>query len=420
MGMARFGFRNVLRRKGRLLVVVLLIAIPFLFLLLMQAISEAVQRHTEALTRSVDTALQLRARGSMGHVNMVGSSDLLPQEALDTVRQIDHVVKVEPYVLAMTPTEGHNFAMVVGVNPGDTRRLESHGEAGSPRIVAGRDLTPEDQGKDVGVIGRVFARAAGITPDTLDRATLTLDLRRTHPAIFALDRPPRTLKIVGIHASGYVFGDMQLFTPLETVRDIYGVPRGISWLFVRVDSVEHVATVRQRLAALLGDVADVIAPENVAAFASSTTRAVIRLARWGSGLAAGLMVIVVFFVMLLTVRERAWEVGTLKAMGAPTRGIVLSVLTEAVVLCLIGALVGGLVFAALGSAIARRLFVLGVSPFLAAEYKDTLLDALSLTGMEPASLAALAALCVLVAVAGSAYGLGQVIRLSPLEAIRNE
>ncbi|MDR7553940.1 MAG: hypothetical protein QN117_13250 [Armatimonadota bacterium] len=51
---------------------------------------------------------------------MVGSSDLLPGHVIDQVTSVEHVIRVEPYLLAMTPTEGHNFAMVVGVTPGDT------------------------------------------------------------------------------------------------------------------------------------------------------------------------------------------------------------------------------------------------------------------------------------------------------------
>ena len=57
MGMARFGLRNLVRRKGRLVLVALLIGVPFFLLLVMQAIGDAVQRHTELLKRTVDTAL---------------------------------------------------------------------------------------------------------------------------------------------------------------------------------------------------------------------------------------------------------------------------------------------------------------------------------------------------------------------------
>ena len=166
----------------------------------------------------------------------------------------------------------------------------------------------------------------------------TLDLTRTHPVIFALERPPATLKIVGIYASGYVFGDMQLFMPLDTFRNIYGVPTGISWRFVRAEAADHVPHVEQQLRTLLGEAADIIAPTNVAEFQQTTTRAVLRLAQGGIVLSAILMVIVVFFVMLLVVRERAWEIGTFKALGASNGGIVLSFLTEALALCAVGAL----------------------------------------------------------------------------------
>ncbi len=420
MGMARFGLRNLARSKARLVIVALLIGVPFFLLLVMQAIGDAVQRHTELFKRTVDTALQLRARGSLGHVNMVGSDVILPGAVLDKVRGVPHVVKVEPYLLAMTPTEGQNFAMIVGVNPGDTKRLESHGEAGNPKIIAGRDLTPDDRGKDVGVIGQGFARFAGITPETLDRAVLTLDLKRTHPAIYALNRPPRTIRIVGIYTSGYVFGDMQLFIPLDTFRDIYGTPDAISWLFVTADSSDHVPAVRERLAQLVGDVADIIAPETAAAFESTTTRAVVRLARGGTLLAAGLMVIVVFFVMLLVVRERAWEIGTLKALGAPNTGIVVGFLTEAFALCVLGGALALTVFAVSGGPIARRLFALGLAPFLPAQYKDTLVEALTMSGLGATTLGLLLIVALVVAALGSAYSVRQILRLSPLEAMRHE
>ena len=421
MGMTKFGLRNLFRSPLRLVVVALLIAFPFFLLLVMQAIGDAVHRQTELLKRTVDNTLQLRARGSMGHVNMVGSSDVLPGDVLSQVKSIEHVARVEPYLLAMMPTESHNFGMIVGLNPGDTKRLESHGEAGNPRIVAGRDLTPEDRGKDVGVMGQGFARWAGITPDTLDRPTFTLDLRRTHAAIFALDRPARSIRIVGIYASGYVFGDMQVLIPLDTFRDIYGVGDRISWLFVTADSSEHLPAVEQKLRTLVGDAADVIAPTAAADFERFTTRAVVRLTTSATLLAAVLMVIVVFFVMLLIVRERSWEIGTLKAIGAPNVGIVLGFLTEAVALCAVGALVAIALFGVVGGPVARRAFSLGIAPFLPPQHKDTLLANLNLSGgLGPATVGVLLGVCVVVAIVGSLWSVRQIVRLSPLEAIRNE
>lgn len=420
MTMVRIGARNLWRSKVRLVIVAALIGAPFFLLLVMQSIGDAVQRQTDVLKQNVNNTLQLRARGSMGHVNMVGNEDILPQDALAKVRAIEHVARVEPYALAMTPTEGHNFAMVIGVDPDDTRRLESHGEAGSPKILFGRDLGDQDRGKPIAIVGQGVAKWAGIKPEDVGRARLTLGLERTHPVIFALDRPPVTLDIVGIYASGYVFGDLQIFMPLDTFRQAYGIPEGISWLYVRADSAENLPAVEREIRAALGDVADVISPTTVAEFQTTATAAVQRLANSGIGLSAALMVVVVFFVMLLVVRERAWEFGTLKAIGASDSGIVASFLTEAVLLCAIGAVAAVLLFALWGGPLAQLVFGLGVSPFLPAHY-STLANSLSLSPRFGATtLGILIGACLFAALAGSASGIRQIMRLSPMEAIRHE
>lgn len=420
MTMLRIGVRNLWRSKLRLVLVAALIGAPFFLLLVMQSIGDAVQRQTDVLKQNVNNTLQLRARGSMGHVNMVGNEDILPQDTFAKVKAVEHVARVEPYLLAMTPTEGHNFAMVVGVDPRDTRRLESHGEAGNPKILFGRDLTEEDRGKSVALIGQGIAKWAGIKPEDVGRATLTLDLKRTHPAIFALDRPPVTLNVVGIYASGYVFGDMQVFMPLDTFRDAYGKAEGISWLFVRADSADNLPAMERQLRAAVGDVADIISPTTVAEFQSTATSAVQRLANGGIALSATLMVVVVFFVMLLVVRERAWEIGTLKAIGASDRGIVTGFLTEAVLLCAIGALTAAALFALWGGPLAQLIFGLGVSPFLPPHYAG-LANSLSLAPQFGiATLAVLVGACLFAALAGSAWSIAQIVRLSPMEAIRHE
>jgi ABC-type antimicrobial peptide transport system permease subunit len=422
MNMVRLGIRNLLRSRSRLLFVTILIGVPFFLLLVMRLIGTAVEQQTQLLRESVDNTLQLRARGSMGHVNMVGNEDLLPKGTVERIRDFEHVAKVEPYLLAMTPTEGHNFAMVIGVNPGQTLRLESHGEAGNPKIIAGRNLTPEDSGKNVAVIGQGYAKLLGITPENIEKATLVLDLKRTHPVIFALDRPQASLRIVGIYASGYVFGDLQLFMPLDTFRDIYAVPDGqTSWAFVKTTSAAHLPQVEQRIRQEFGEVADIIAPTNVAQFQATATAGILGLSQGGTILSAALMIIVVFFVMLLVVRERAWEIGTLKALGASNGGIVLSFLAEALAFTATGAVLGLLLFVAWGGYVAQELFVLGVAPFLPPEYKDTLIHTLILSpSLGVAVLGLLATVSLGAALAGSAWSALQIIRLSPVEAMRHE
>jgi ABC-type antimicrobial peptide transport system permease subunit len=420
MSMMAFGFRNAARSIPRLVAVTLLVGAAFLLLLVMHAIGRAVDAYTEALQRSVDATLQIRAAGSMGHVNMVAQSDILAPDALGKVKAIPHVERIETYLLAMTPTEGHNFAMIVGFNPGETKRLESHGEAGTGKIIAGRDLIEADRGRRVAVIGQGYARWAGIRPEKLP-AELTLDLGRTHPVIFALERAPATLSIVGIYASGYVFGDMQLFMPLDTFREIYGVPEGLSWLYVKADSAANVPAVERAIRAALGDQADLIAPTAVAEFQSTTTRAVLRLSAAGIALCALLAAVIVYFVMLLIVRQRTWEIGTLKAIGGPNGSIAAAILAEALAYGLAGSALGLVLFLGAGAPLAKRFFGLAAGPFLPAQYKDTLLEVLSVSaGLDPGQLALVVALLGLVSLAGSAHGLAHIVRLSPLQAMKQE
>lgn len=420
MGMVILGLRNLLRNKARLVLIAILIAVPVFLLLAMQSIGEAVQRQTAVLTREVNTVLQLRARGSMGHVNMIGQDRILPDDVREKVHGIEHVVEVEPYLLAMAPITPPNFVMHVGLAPTAVKRLESHGEAGNPRIIAGRDFTPEDAGKNISIIGQGYAEWAGIKPEDMGRAKLLIDPKRTHPAIYGMDRPKRELTIVGMYASGYIFGDLQLFMPIDTFRSIYGTDQGISWLFARVDSVDNVAAVAQRLQETVGNVADILVPRHAAVFTATTSRTVTRLAGTGGLLAILLMVVVVFFVLLMQVRERAREIGTLKAIGASNGGVTIQFLTEAVALSLLGGLVGLVLFRVLGEALTSRLFALGIGPFLPSHYKP-LFESLAINTQISITVVLLVALvAVIAAVVGSAYGLWQVIKLSPLEAMKHE
>jgi len=420
MGMIILGLRNLLRNKLRLVLVAILISVPFFLLLAMQSIGDAVQRQTAVLTENVNTILQLRARGAMGHVNMVGQDRILPQVALEKVHGIEHMAHVEPYLLAMAPITPPNFVMHVGLAPTAVKRLESHGEAGNPRIIAGRDFTPEDAGQDVAIIGQGYAEWAGIKPEDAGKATLTINPTRTHPAIFGMDRPTRELRIVGMYASGYVFGDLQLFLPIDTFRSIYGTHEGISWVFVKVDSVENVPLVAQRLRKTVGDVADILVPESAAVFTATTSRTVTQLTGAASLLAIALMVIVVFFVLLMVVRERAREIGTLKAIGASNSGVTVQFLTEAVALSLLGGALGLLLFRAVGAMVTGRLFALGIGPVLPSHYKP-LFESLAVSNQVSASvLLLILVVAVLAAVIGSADGVWQAVKLSPLEAMKHE
>ena len=420
MGMIFLGLRNLLRNKSRLILTAVLIGAPFFLLLAMQSIGEAVDHQTAEMNRNVNTVVQLRARGSMGHINMTGQDRLLPNNVVEKVRGIENITQVEPYVLAMSPTTLPNFAMHVGLAPTAVKRLESHGESGNPRIIAGRDFSPEDAGQDVAIIGKGYAEWARIKPEDIGKATFTVDPTRTHPVIYGIQRPKRELRIIGMYASGYVFGDLQLFIPIDTFRSIYGADHSFSWVYAQADSVDNVAAVAQRLQEAVGDVADILVPKSAAVFTATTSRTVIQLAGAGGVLAFILMIVVVFFVLLMQVRQRAREIGTLKAIGASNGGVTIQFFTEALAFTLLGGVLGLVVFRLLGAAVTGRLFALGLGPFLPSQYKP-LFESLSVSSHVSGSVLLLVVVvAVFAAIIGSGYGVWQAIKLSPLEAMKDE
>jgi ABC-type antimicrobial peptide transport system permease subunit len=184
--------------------------------------------------------------------------------------------------------------------------------------------------------------------------------------------------------------------------------------------VDNVASVTKKLQEVVGDVADIQAPKGAAVFTATTSRTVTRLAIAGAALAAFLMAIVIFFVMLMQVRERSREIGTLKAIGASDGGVTVEVFTEAIALTFLGGLIALILFRILGETITGPIFAFGITPFLPSHYKP-LVQSLSVSNQISVSgLGGLVVIAFLASTIGSAYGLWQVVKLSPLEAMKHE
>lgn len=419
------GIKNVLRNPIRLIIVALLISVPMFLVLAINAFSSSTTESTQTLTENVYNKLQIRAKGAMGHVNMKYDQDkLLPASVLEEVKKVDHITKVESYVLAMSPFKSNpsNFAIIIGVTPGDTKRLETHGETGGPRIIAGRDLQPEDENKDVGVIGKVYAQKFGITPENFKPTKITLDPSLSSDAIYPIEGKASEIEIVGLFESGYVFGDMQLFIPKETLQKTYPSANndGLSWIFVTVDSTNNIGAVTSKLKDSVGDYADVFSPLNTAQFVSSSGTAITNIATIGTGVAGLLASIVVFFATLIIVRERKREIGTLKAIGASNKHIIGQFLAESITFTLIGSTIAVVLFTLTGKSLTGPLLenILGAFSTAARQSSPSDLDLNTQINFDTFLL--LLGVSIGVAVVGSLYSIMKITKLSPVEAMRYE
>jgi ABC-type antimicrobial peptide transport system permease subunit len=258
------------------------------------------------------------------------------------------------------------------------------------RIIAGRALVPEDAQARVAVVGRLYARQwlgmAEIAAARLSGRRLTLG--------------GQVFEVIGVYTTANDFGDNHVFVPIEAFREIFRPGKQLTKIFVTVDSVANVERVVQDLRdrTQFPEVDVVTTPEAVST--ARTTLGSLAVARgYGSVLLFAIGAVLVVFVMVLSTRERVREIGTLKAIGASNREVVIQFLAEAATLSGLGGL-GAVVVAAVFAQVLRG--ALGVP-----------------VAFDGRVLAFIGVGSVVFAALGSLYPVIRGVRLSPVEAMRS-
>ena len=399
------GLRNPFRTRVRTGVVVLLLAIIIgLFAVMVQGALVTRQR-LESLQANIRTVIELREAGAFGTGGFgadapVGSAEMGREKGteyfstttLDRIKRIphaDHIARIEEYVMEpqIDPSVPNAYAMLIGLRPGAPLRAIGEVDYENARIVAGRNLGPQDEDRDVAVVGRHYARErlGIVAPDEAVLSTKTLSLEG------------RPLQVVGIYTTDNDFGDNHLFVPIETFRRFLNPGDKLSKIWVTADSIANVEAIRDELQRIPG-VDAVTAAEQVAS-ARATLGSIAAATLYGSLLLFALGGVLVVFIMVLTTRERINEIGTLKAIGAPNHEVVKQFLAEIV------ALTG---LAAVGA--------VAVAAFFAHIIQTTLSVEVHING-ETFLLIVLGGL--IFAVFGSCYPILKGIRLSPIQAMKN-
>ncbi|PZP63520.1 MAG: hypothetical protein DI596_02835 [Azospira oryzae] len=330
------GFRNPFRHRARAAVVVALLSFVIgLLALMMQASSVAHQTVAEMAGR-VRTLIELREAGAFG-TGGFGKDKPLGEEdfTVDTLEKVlripqaRHLARVDEYVYhpQIDPSKKNAYAMVIGLKPGAALRAIGEIDYENARIVAGRTFKPEDAQARVAVVGRLYARQR-----------LGVD----EPSNFVLASRPLVLggqpfQVIGVYATGNDFGDNHVFIPLETFRAVFNPGRKLSKIFVTVDSVAHVERVVEELKRLLPE-ADVVTTPEAVSTARTTLGGLAAASTYGAVLLLVTGAVLVISVMVLSLRERIQEIGTLKAIGASNGEIVLQFVAEAAAVSGLGGL----------------------------------------------------------------------------------
>lgn len=389
------GFRNPLRNKARAIVVVALLSLVTSFLALMVQASLASRQQIAHMEQRVSTLIELREAGAFGTGGFGGDKpighDRFSTDTLEVVRMIPsagNLARVDEYVYMpqVDPAKKNAYAMVIGLHPGAALRAIGEVDYENARIVAGRNVQAGDENASVAVVGRLYAaQRLGIADAS--------DLLRAERQIVLNGR---SFKVIGIYTTANDFGDNHVFIPINAFRATFNPGKKLSKIFVTVDSVANVEPVVADLKRITE--ADVVtAPEAV-----STARTTLATLAVSSTYAAGLLfaigAVLTVFVMILSTRERVREIGTLKAIGASNREVVLQFLSEAFGMSAVGA-VGALLLAAPLAQLVT--YLLGV----VIEFDRRIIGLILAGSMVFAAL-------------GCLYPVIRGVRLSPVEAMR--
>lgn len=411
MGAISRGVRNIYRSKIRATIVMILLGLGIGIFITMAQASTGVQGATGQLRTEFQNLIVVRAAGS---TEMGLGAELLPDTLINELRTIPGIADVENILYWRILDEARNpaISVTVGVTPGDEIRLATHGSVGSPTIILGRGFQPEDGGKNVVIVGQLFAKNwTGIDVDRL--------LRERPSDLGSLSINGTEFKIIGIFSSGFAFGDNQVILPYDVAQRLYPQLQGkVTNIYVRVNSVENLRSVVNGIKAKFGDRVDVIAGLNRVQLILSSLNRIGVSSSVGSLLATAVSALVIISVMVLVVNERTREIGTLKAIGASNGDIAKQFIAEPLTLAIFGGIIGFAIFSAIGPFLASQILGIVTGEPLAAHI-ETPISGINISFNPAYSTILLGATFILgLGVLGSLYPALKAAKMDPADALR--
>jgi len=394
------GVRNLFRTPYRSVIVMMLLAGIIAAFTVMWEASGNSQAELRRLESKVRTVIELREAGAFGTGGFGGDKPVgehdFTYNTLAKVKSIPgaaHLTRIDEYVYAtqIDTSKPNIYSMVIGMRPDAEMRAIGEIDYEHASIVGGRGLALEDAGQNVAVVGRLYALQRTDIPEA------AIGVKTLPAAMILLNGV--TFTVIGIYETGNAFGDNHVFVPITAFQRAFRSGQKLSKIFVTVDSVRHVEQVAQELKARIAET-DVVTTAQEVSTARKSTESIAAISHYG--------VIVLFFggallislLMALVTKERVWEIGVLKAIGASNREIVIQFMAETLVLVAISGLIGiGLVWLMVP-------WVHQLLPISLPERWSSALVALVTT--------------LLFGLLGIAYPVLRGIKTSPLEAIREE
>ena len=366
---------NAFRNRVRSGAVIVILAVAIGLALSMLVAHQAVAAKVSDLKSQIGTELTVNPAGSRG---FEGGGEPLTDQDLATVQGADHVSAASGTLALRLSTAGDSTDSTDAADTGASQNqmggpgggmstagstsLESAVEAGtlgqrnnggsssdSPQAMPAFSLpitaTGISSATDTGgnaltlTDGSAIADySAGSTEALLGTALAEKNGLSAGSTFEALGR---TFTVTGVFDAGTEFDNNTLYLPLAAAQELSGQAGELSTISVTVDSMENVEPVQAALLEELGsDRVDVTAGSTGLSEAVDSLASVQAISLIGFVAALVTAALIVLLIMIMVVRERRREIGVLKAIGASNKTIGLQFVLEAVVLVVLGAVVG--------------------------------------------------------------------------------
>lgn len=304
--------RDIVVRKGRAILTILGITIGIATLVSLMSVGLGMRQQIE------EQLNELLGAGMMLQGNEVAD---VPEIILENVKKINYVSDAYPVIIMIGQIKT-GPCVFLGVPPEQIGNYLT-----GLQILEGRGITSED--KDVILIQRNISEKMNLHPEDF----MTIDIENVGK---------RTFKIVGVFDVGtiVVAGQIGIIaTNIKTAQDILGRKGYVSSIIIRVDDRSKVDYIENVLKEMFPE-ARITKQEEILKRINSIMNIIngvlIAIASI-SLLVAGLSIM---NTIMMVVRERTREIGTLKAIGAKRWHVLAIFLSEAGILSLLGGIFG--------------------------------------------------------------------------------
>jgi len=357
MRLIRRSLINVMRSPGRSLVVMIILAVSLGLALIMFEVHAATTAQLNSISGMVGNDITI----SPADYSVIGGSgNPLPQAQVNQLSSLPHVKPVQEsvnttysgdeLVSAITPSAGVTISkqingvtvavgtppiMVIGVEPSDTSPSLTIG--GTLTMITGRYFSDEDADADVALVGQTLATKNNLGVGS--EITIGTD----------------QVEVIGIFTTGQQFGDNTLIFPIETAQRLYSID-GVTSITVSVDSVKNVNTVVTEIRAIWNnDIADVVTAQQEYSQMNGSITDANNASQTGMLISFVVAAVVVLASVTLVVRQRAREIGIMKAIGASNWQMGFQFSLETVVISVVAAIFGVFISVLLGQQVADLL-----------------------------------------------------------------